>query len=443
MQTHSTLSHVLDCVNLDLRIMRSCLECIISPLPWQVPEAEMVMVDCNAPSKKQARQGRHLFDGNNNERPTDTKEDQMSLDLMKHTPQASHRGALHDDKLFDATTSRDCIEREISAQDEALLTLMKRLGIESPLSYETRHLPIDRLIVPGEKLMKSSAGQFQTNIQLVGLLHAPLVVLEQGQGIDDPEATFRVVAGRRRVAGACRAGLTYIECRVYDALSPQMRALIVLSENMHRSPAWVEELKALVELVDEKVGMTDTELAKSLGVPITRVREQLKLARLPPLLLSQIFAGKMNLGTAKQLVRLSKTQQAFLVSLAEMGEEITAELVEQILRRQISTGLAPLQEMLAQQWEEPVTEFAHTNGNQAMSLREAACSNQAIQEREQVQDGTSPEVEISLSHLLSTLLAFEQQLPQSQETARARLLTKALCQELEMLQRQQAKNVTA
>jgi ParB/RepB/Spo0J family partition protein len=402
------------------------------------------MITFNAPSKKCVRQGRHLFEGNYNEQPTDIKEDQMSLDLMKHTPQASGNGALqNEDNLLAATTSRECTEREISAQDEALLALMKRLGIESPLRYETRHLPIDRLIVPGEKLMKTSAGQFQTNIQLVGLLHAPLVVLEQGQGIDDPEATFRVVAGRRRVAGACRAGLTYIECRVYDALSPQMRALIVLSENMHRSPAWIEELKALVELVDEGVGMTDTELAKSLGVPVTRVREQLKLAHLPPTLLSQIFAGKLSQGTAKQLVRLSKTQQEFLASLAEMGEEITTELVEQILRRQISTGLAPLQEMLAQQWQEGVPAAAHTNGNgnHVLSMCESARTDQGTQERTPQTENL--EVEISLSHLLSTLYAFEEQLPQHQQTARARLLTKALYQELEMLQRQQTKNATA
>jgi len=377
-----------------------------------------------------------------NEQPTDTKEDQMSIQTMKHTPQASRNGDLqNEDYQFGETTPRDCTEREISAQDAALLALMKRLGIESPLSYETRHLPIDRLIVPGEKHIKTSAGQFQTNIQLVGLLHAPLVVLEQGQGVDDPEATFRVVAGRRRVAGACRAGLTYIECRVYDALSPQMRALIVLSENMHRSPAWIEELKALVELVDGGVGMTDTELAKSLGVPVTRVREQLKLAHLPSPLLDQIFAGKMNLGTAKQLVRLSKTQQAFLASLAEMGEEITSELVEQILRRQISTGLAPLQEMLTQHWEEPTMEIVHANGNQAMSLRESASADQGAPGWEL--NTEVPAVEISLSNLLPTLLAFEQQLPQSQEMARARLLTKALCQELEILQRQRAKNVKA
>jgi len=366
----------------------------------------------------------------------------MSLDLMKHKLQASQNSALHDeDHLFGASAPRDCSEREIGAQDEVLLALMKRLGIESPLSYQTRHLPIERLIVPGEKLMKTSAGQFQTNIQLVGLLHAPLVVLEQGQGIDDPEAIFRVVAGRRRVAGACRAGLTYVECRVYEALSPQMRALIVLSENMHRSPAWVGELKALVELVDEGVGMTDTELAKSLGVPVTRVREQLKLAHLPPPLLSQIFAGKMNLRTAKQLVRLSKTQQAFLVSLAEMGEEITAVIVEQILRRQISTGLAPLQEMLAQHWEEPTMEIAHANGNQAMSPHESASADQGAPGWELHTE--VPAEECSLSHLLSALLAFERQLPQHQEMARARLLTKALCQELEIVQRQQTKHTTA
>jgi ParB-like chromosome segregation protein Spo0J len=362
--------------------------------------------------------------------------------MIQPTTQVPTNGdSQHDDHLF-GVTAPDCTKREISAQDEALLALMKRLGIESPLSYETRHLPIERLIVPGEKLIKTSAGQFQTNIQLVGLLHAPLVVLEEGQGIDDPGATFRVVAGRRRVAGACKAGLTYIECRVYDALTPQMRALIVLSENMHRSPAWIEELKALVELVDEGVGMTDTELSRSLGVPMTRVREQLKLAHLPPPLLSQIFAGNMSQGTAKQLVRLSKTQQTFLVSLAEMGEEITAEVVEQILRRQISTGLAPLQEMLAQQLEEVRPDAVQTNGfgKHLLNMPEPVCSQQAIQERVQEQDGHAPEAEMSFTQLLFTLSIFEKKLPHCQEMARARLLAKALCQELELLQRQQTKN---
>ena len=106
-------------------------------------------------------------------------------------------------------------------------------------------------------------------------------------------------------------------------------------------------------------------------------------------------------------------------------------------------GLAPLQEVLAQQWQEGVPEVAHTNGNgnHVLSLCEPAPTDQGTQESKLRTENL--EAEISLSHLLSTLNAFEEQLPQCQETARSRLLTKALCQELELLQRQQTKNCKA
>src|SRR5260370_11902488 len=98
----------------------------------------------------------------------------MSIDLMKHTPQASQNSALHDDDhLFGATTPRDCAEHEISAQDEALLALMKRLAIESPLSYETRHLPIARLIVPRDQLINPTATPSHPNSQLLHPFHPP------------------------------------------------------------------------------------------------------------------------------------------------------------------------------------------------------------------------------------------------------------------------------
>ena len=86
-------------------------------------------------------------------------------------------------------------------------------------------------------------------------------------------------------------------------------------------------------------------------------------------------------------------------------------------------------------------EIVRANGNQAMSPRESASADQGAPGWEL--NTEVPAVEISLSNLLPTLLAFEKQLPQRQEMARARLLIKALCQELEMLQRQQAKNSTA
>ena len=358
----------------------------------------------------------------------------------KATP--SLNGSSHIEDGLPGASPFECTEDEISATDEALRHLMRRLGIEAPLSYHTRLLPLERLIIPGEKLVKGSAGQFQTNITLVGVLHAPLVVLEEGEGIDDPRATFRVIAGRRRVAGACRAGLTWIECRVYDALSPQMRALIILSENMHRSPAWVEELKALVELIGERVGMTDVEIAKAIGVPVSRVREQLKLAQLPLPVLSQIFAGKMSLTTARQITRLSKSQQAFLASLAEVGQDITPELVEQTLRGQISKGLAPLQEVLAQSWEMPVYEINHSQSDQPSSLPEQGAALPPATTQTPLQETAVPEAGITIAQFLSALTVFEQQLQPGQETARVHMLIQALKQEVELFQRKQTQMTT-
>ncbi len=380
------------------------------------------------------------------------KEYQMSTNHVKQAAMPFGNGVSQEyEHALDASPSPDS-EEEIGAMDATLLKLMRRLGIETPLSYQTRQLPLDRLIVAGERLKVSSA-QFQTNIALVGVLHPPLVVLEEGKSVDDPQASFRVIAGRRRVLGACRAGMTMMECRVYDALSPQARALIVLSENMHRSPAWIEELKALVELIDERVGMTDAELAKAIGVPVTRVREQLKLAQLPQSILQQIFAGKVNQTTARQMVRLSRQQQATLAELAALGQEITAELVEQTLRGQINRGLAPLQAVLSQAVEaagrtpSPVPDGAPAHSPVLAGEREqtspANTPTDQLQQMHEEGEGEGKGEGLDCSEMLSLLSTLDQQLACCQQAARARFLIKALRQEIEVLQRQQAKATVA
>src|SRR5205823_2183726 len=96
-------------------------------------------------------------------------------------------------------------------------------------------------------------------------------------------------------------------------------------------------------------------------------------------------------------------------------------------------GLTPLQEALTQQWEDTPPEVAHPTGTQALSLPDTSRSGQGAPTSEL--DTAAPAADSSLSQLISSLQAFEQQLPQCQEMARARLLTKALCQELELLQR--------
>lgn len=276
-------------------------------------------------------------------------------------------------------------------------------GTSPRLSYVTRELPIDRLIVMNEEKLATSAKQFEANIALVGVLHSPIVVLETGDSIDDPAALFRVVAGRKRVAGARRAGDEMIDCRVYEQLDDRYRALIILSENFHRSASWVQELKAILTLTSEKIGMIDKDIAQALGVSIAKVREYLKISALPEPVIEQIIVGEMSHETAKKVSRLTQGEQAKVAARAEAGETITDEMIKTVLKKQIVDGLAPVQEALVAP-EAEVSEVAHA---------------------------TDSDIEM----IAVSLTTWGQSLAANPRAARARMLMKALAQEIDILRR--------
>jgi len=238
---------------------------------------------------------------------------------------------------------------EIAAADTRLL---RRLGVETLPAHETRYLPLDRLIVPGAVQIARNVHRLVKSITQVGLLQAPAVMLCTGRDIHDPEATFEVIAGRRRVLAARLAGLEVAKCEVYEASTPQLASLITLIENEQRSSAWVKEVEALRRLLDEKVGMTPDDLA-AFGFDRASLAERLKVAQLPAPLIERVLAGSLNRETARRLIRLTKPQQEQIADLAERGEEITVDVVKHALRAQIDAGFAPMQEQLAQVWQVP------------------------------------------------------------------------------------------
>lgn len=285
-----------------------------------------------------------------------------------------------------------------------MLQEQEQQGTSPRLSYVTRKLPLDRLIVMNEEKLATSAKQFEANIALVGVLHSPIVVLETGDSIDDPAALFRVVAGRKRVAGARRAGDEMIDCRVYEQLDDRYRALIILSENFHRSASWVQELKAILTLTSEKIGMIDKDIAQALGVSIAKVREYLKISALPEPVIEQIIIGEVSHETAKKVARLTAGEQAKVAERAEAGETITDEMIKAVLKKQIVDGLAPVQEALVAQEE------------------------------------AAPVVEPEASHadiemIAMSLATWGQSLATNPRAARARMLMRALSQEIDILRR--------
>ncbi len=231
----------------------------------------------------------------------------------------------------------------------ATAVLWRRLGIEALPEHETMLLPTERLVVPDADHLVRSAKRLVKSIQHVGILQNPSVVVKAGADIHDTDATFEVIAGRRRVLAGCLAGLTVIKCEAYSASTIPLSALLALIENEQRSAAWVREVEALRCLIDEGVGMTLDDLA-AFGFDRATLAERLKIAQLPVPLLNRVLKGGMSREVVRKLVRLTQAQQERVVGLALAGEEITAERVNDILRAQINAGLEPIQAALAQGW---------------------------------------------------------------------------------------------
>jgi ParB-like chromosome segregation protein Spo0J len=236
------------------------------------------------------------------------------------------------------------------------------------LTYRRLLIPLDRLVVRDiTPLMRRDARLLAANLKIAGILNPPSAIGPQevptGSAGLPPLEVFlgrrRVLAARLLVRDAGLREWDHLWCHVYDlpdepALARRLRALLTLSENGCRSPAWVEEARRLVEFLDHPVPLTDREIWTSLGIPPAEAKARLKLARLPRPILEQVFSGGItSQSLLHRIARLTPDQQQALAARANVGERITPLLVDQALRGQIASGLANpvLQESLGKGWE--------------------------------------------------------------------------------------------
>jgi ParB-like chromosome segregation protein Spo0J len=252
-----------------------------------------------------------------------------------------------------------------------------------------------------------------------------------------------VIAGRRRVLAARFVGLPVIKCEVYAASTLPFSALLALIENEQRSAAWVKEVEALRQLLDEKVGMTVDDLA-AFGFDRAQLSERLKMARLPAPLLECVLAGNVSREVARKLVRLTQAQQERVAALAEAGEEISAERVKELLRAQIAAGLTPLQTALSQGWDATAWQTP------ALSTPASLGSEAAPSEGEEQTQGSERQTEAGVSEaypaasssslltVLAGLHAFEQSAEYQSLPQAVHSLTVALSQQLRLVLRQTA-----
>ncbi len=315
------------------------------------------------------------------------------------------------------------LEGDVQQVDEKLLALLQRLGITALPPHETMLLPLERMVVPGAALLTRPAARLVKSIQKVGLLQAPALVLLSGTTPHDPEATFEVVLGRRRILAARMAGLSVVKCEVYASGTPQLGALLGLIENEQRSAAWIKEIEDLRRLIDEGVGMTPGDLA-DFGFHRGTLAERLKIVRLPHPILTSILAGKVSQEVAKRIARLSPAQQEQVAQRVREGEDITANLITCVLRVQINTGLVPAQTALAQAWAQLPEPSAHPMAGNGHTIPVATVGVTPLVD---ASDGA-----LSPAQVLAILERFEPQTSANPALSRVGILARVLIKELQI-----------
>ena len=156
----------------------------------------------------------------------------------------------------------------------------------------------------------------------------PIVVTQKTGG----ERGFEIVAGERRWRAAQRAGLLRVPVVVREV--PQTKRLeMALIENVQREDLNpIEEAAAYKRLADE-FGLTQVEIAESVGKDRATVANYQRLLGLPPEVRADIAAGHLTMGHARALAGLSDGRAQRHVSREIRAQALSVRETEALVRR--------------------------------------------------------------------------------------------------------------
>lgn len=181
---------------------------------------------------------------------------------------------------------------------------------------------------PRKRFDEVALAELSESIQEYGLIQ-PITVrpLESGY--------YQIIAGERRWRASRMAGLSEVPVRVITA--DEQRAMeMALVENLQREDLNpIEEAKGYKTLLDE-YGMTQDEVAQSVGKSRPAVANAMRLLALTDAVLKLVEDGTLSAGHARALIPIedSKTQLEAAQTVIEKGLSVrkTEALAAQLLQ---------------------------------------------------------------------------------------------------------------
>ncbi len=169
-------------------------------------------------------------------------------------------------------------------------------------------------------------GELAASITEVGVLQ-PIVVRP-----GDPEGTYVLIAGERRLRAAAIAGLRSIPAVIRSVESDERHLSEALIENVQRKDLSPLEEAAAYRNLLEDFGMTHEEVANRVGKSRSAVTNTLRLLQLPAPIQGMLEREELSAGHARALLSLDDEAYAVHIAQRAVAEGWSVRTVEDAVK---------------------------------------------------------------------------------------------------------------
>jgi ParB family chromosome partitioning protein len=185
---------------------------------------------------------------------------------------------------------------------------------------------------PRGKVDEKKLAELAASIREHGLIQ-PLIVTETAPG------SYSLIAGERRWRAAALAGFSELPVVVKD-VSPRDMLELAIIENVQRDDLnAIEEAVAYQQLIDE-FGMTQEDVAKSVGKSRPTVANVIRLLRLGTNIQAAVIDGKISGAHARALLPLPTPEAQSAVMQMIIKNELSVRQVEALVKK-MAAGARP------------------------------------------------------------------------------------------------------
>lgn len=214
---------------------------------------------------------------------------------------------------------------------DALLPAHSLPAIESATAApKPLKVPIDKIrpnhLQPRRYFDAEKLSELSASIRAHGLAQ-PLVVSS------DPDGTFELIAGERRLRACELAGLKEVEVVVRQPEDDRQRLALALVENLQREDLNAVETALGYTRLMKEFGINQSDLGHVVGKSKQAISNTLAMLHLPEEIQKAIQAGHLQEGHGRALLRIKDPNQRHRIFLRAVAEKLPVRDLEDIARK--------------------------------------------------------------------------------------------------------------